>query len=228
VSADEDEALIALAKDLPARVDAQMTDLHIPDALAEIWKLVARCNKYIDVTAPWSLAKTDEGKERLKTVLYNLAECLRIVGVLLIPFLTSTPNKMFVQLGVSGKNAEFDAVAWGGSIPAQRSARAKRFSAHRRGKGAGVPGRAHRAGKSSRRACRTGKTAEPAKKGAHERKNPGGDRIRRLCQGRSAACQGSSLRGTAQEQKAAQATLDVGGEERTVVSGIKKWYSQTT
>ncbi|MEN6562635.1 MAG: methionine--tRNA ligase, partial [Christensenella sp.] len=114
---DEDAALIELAGELPARVDAQMNELHIPDALAEIWKLVGACNKYIDVTAPWTLAKSDAGRERLKTVLYNLAESLRIVGILLIPFLTSTPQKLFAQLGLNDAQTAYGSLAGGGSVP---------------------------------------------------------------------------------------------------------------
>ena len=71
--ADEDFELTKLAMETPGKVDAQMDAWHIPDALAEIFALVGACNKYIDVTAPWVLAKTDEGRVRLQSVLYNLA-----------------------------------------------------------------------------------------------------------------------------------------------------------
>ncbi len=116
-TAPEDAALLELASSLPGRVDAQMEELHIPDALSEIWKLVNACNKYIDVTTPWILAKTEEGKERLTTVLYNLAECLRIVAILLKPYLTATPERMFQQLGVEQRLTTLESVGWGGSVP---------------------------------------------------------------------------------------------------------------
>lgn len=99
--ADEDKALIELAESLPARIDEHMNALRIPEALQEIWKLVGACNKYIDVTAPWILAKSDESKPRLGTVLYNLAESLRIIGALLQPYLPATSPEIFRQLGIA-------------------------------------------------------------------------------------------------------------------------------
>lgn len=113
---EEDELIEKLAKDLPSAVDKQMEALHLPDALAEIFKLIGACNKYIDLTAPWTLAKTDEGRERLKTVLYNLAESLRISAILLTPFLTSTPQKIFEQLGTPTESQALDSVAFGGTV----------------------------------------------------------------------------------------------------------------
>ncbi|MEG1523815.1 MAG: methionine--tRNA ligase [Clostridia bacterium] len=115
LSADEDLALSRQAMELPTKVDAQMDELHIPDALAEIWKLVGACNKYIDVTAPWILAKTEEGKLRLSSVLYHLAECLRIIAILLKPYLTATPGLMFEQLGTPTHLQSLETVSWGGS-----------------------------------------------------------------------------------------------------------------
>ncbi|MDD3214932.1 MAG: methionine--tRNA ligase, partial [Eubacteriales bacterium] len=72
-----DKALIALAESTPAKVREQMDGLQYSAALSEIWTLIGECNRYIDVTAPWTLCKTEEGKERLKTVLYVLCECIR-------------------------------------------------------------------------------------------------------------------------------------------------------
>ena len=100
-NAEQDDALIALAESLPAAVEAQMKDLKLPEALGEIWKLVNASNKYIDVTAPWTLARDEANKPRLATVLYNLAECLRYVAVLVQPFLTATYQEMFRQLGLA-------------------------------------------------------------------------------------------------------------------------------
>lgn len=98
--AEEDDALISMAESLSARVDSCMDSLMLPEALQEIFALTSACNKYIDVTAPWVLAKDEEKKARLGTVMYNLAECLRIVGVMLTPFLTHTSPRMFEQLGI--------------------------------------------------------------------------------------------------------------------------------
>lgn len=95
----EDDALIAQAEALPGAVDGHMKALRLPESLQEIWKLVGACNKYIDVTCPWILAKDEGTLSRLGTVLYNLAECLRFIGVMLRPFLTRTAPEIFRQLG---------------------------------------------------------------------------------------------------------------------------------
>ncbi|MBQ6196819.1 MAG: methionine--tRNA ligase [Lachnospiraceae bacterium] len=99
VSESVDDELIALAKETPARCEKAMETLHVADALTEIWNLFKRCNKYIDETMPWALAKDPEKKERLATVLYNLREGLTIGASLLAPFLPDTAKKIVSQLG---------------------------------------------------------------------------------------------------------------------------------
>ena len=86
-----DKELISLANSLYERVEADMAALNAPEALADIFALVARANKYIDETTPWILAKDPTKKARLGAVLYNLAEVCRISAVLLKPFLTKAP-----------------------------------------------------------------------------------------------------------------------------------------
>lgn len=86
-----DRELEELANGLFARVQNAMNRLNAPDALSEIFALVARANKYIDETTPWVLAKDESKRERLGTVLYHLAEVCRICAVLLKPFLTKAP-----------------------------------------------------------------------------------------------------------------------------------------
>lgn len=98
--AEEDDELISIARDLPKLVEENMNALRLPESLEEIWKLIGACNKYIDVTRPWILAKEESSLPRLGTVLYNLAECLRFVAVLLTPFLPRTAPKIFGQLGL--------------------------------------------------------------------------------------------------------------------------------
>lgn len=89
---------------LPVIVDEHMKELKIPEALQSIWQLIDKCNKFIDETKPWVLAKDEnEGDmEKLATVLYHLAECMRYVAVLIMPYLPETAPKMFEQLGISG------------------------------------------------------------------------------------------------------------------------------
>ena len=93
-----DDELINLALNTPKNVEKAMDENKIPEALEEIWTLIGRANKYIDETTPWILAKDEEKKERLGTVLYNLLESLRFISVLITPFLTDTSEKMNVQL----------------------------------------------------------------------------------------------------------------------------------
>jgi methionyl-tRNA synthetase len=100
--------------------EALMNDLHFADALAEIWKLVARTNKYIDETAPWVLARNedDASKQKLASVMNHLAESLRIIAVLIQPMMTQSPAKIFAQLGLDPKQLELQGLKFG-EIPAE-------------------------------------------------------------------------------------------------------------
>ncbi|EHK2442298.1 methionine--tRNA ligase [Clostridium perfringens] len=93
-----DDELINLALSTPGKVEASIDALKIPEALESIWTLISRANKYIDETTPWILAKDEEKKERLGTVLYNLLETLRFVSAMISPFLTETSVKINAQL----------------------------------------------------------------------------------------------------------------------------------
>jgi methionyl-tRNA synthetase len=86
---------------LPGEYEKHMNELQFSVALSDVWKLVGELNRYIDLTTPWILAKTDEGKERLKTVLYTLAECVRGVAILIAAAMPNTPPRIFEQLGVT-------------------------------------------------------------------------------------------------------------------------------
>ncbi len=78
-----------------------MNKLQFSIALSEIWKLIGACNKYIDITQPWVLGKSEEGTPRLQTVMYVLAECIRAIAVYIQPTMPSTPERIYAQLGVS-------------------------------------------------------------------------------------------------------------------------------
>ena len=84
-----------------------MDSLKTNDAIAEIWKLIYKANKYIDLSTPWILAK-QENKDRLNQVLYNLVETIRIVAIPLQSFFVDTPKKIFDQIGVSGEEISWD------------------------------------------------------------------------------------------------------------------------
>ncbi len=96
-----DDELIAMANAMYASVTESMDKMYVPEALDTIFKVIQRANKYIDECTPWILAKSEEGRVRLKTVLYNLCEVIRMAAVILQPFLTETPEKIFKKLGVS-------------------------------------------------------------------------------------------------------------------------------
>jgi len=110
-----DKELIDLAAATKTKVETEMEKLKYTVALEEIWNFVRRTNKYIDQTAPWVLAREEENRERLKTVLYNLLESLRIIAVMLKPFLTEAPYKMGEQLGQleAITNANWNDTEWG-------------------------------------------------------------------------------------------------------------------
>lgn len=98
---DIDNELINLALETPKLVEKAIDELRIPEALEAIFNLIGRANKYIDETTPWILAKHEDKKERLGTVLYNLAESLRFSSVLLSAFLPDTAKKINEQLNTT-------------------------------------------------------------------------------------------------------------------------------
>jgi methionyl-tRNA synthetase len=93
-----DDELITLALETPGRVEEYMNGYKTADAIDEIMTLLKRSNKYIDETQPWLLAKDEDKKERLATVLYNLLESIRIASVLLYPFIPDTAQEIQKQI----------------------------------------------------------------------------------------------------------------------------------
>ncbi len=103
---DADLDLCELALATPAAVEKKMSKLHVADAMDEVWALLRRSNKYIDETTPWLLAKNEEDKPRLAAVLYNLLESIRFAAVLLKPFLPETAERIFAQLNTDARDYE--------------------------------------------------------------------------------------------------------------------------
>lgn len=101
VSEAVDEELIKLALETPKKVAAKMEHLRVADAISEIFTLFKRCNKYIDETMPWVLAKDSQKQERLETVLYNLVESICIGASLLEAFMPDTSKKILDQLNTN-------------------------------------------------------------------------------------------------------------------------------
>ena len=95
-----DEDLMALVKTTAENFAKDMDAMEINSAIKGVWALISRANKYIDETAPWILAKDEAKAARLQTVMYNLAETLRVVAILVAPFIPSTSPKIYTQLGL--------------------------------------------------------------------------------------------------------------------------------
>lgn len=117
VSGEFDDELIETATALRARVDAFMDETQLNNALAEIFKVVSRANKYIDETAPWVIAKDESKKARLATVLYNLLDTIRIVATLLSAFMPTTMPKALEQIGACEKCATYENADKFGILP---------------------------------------------------------------------------------------------------------------
>ena len=109
---DFDEDLIATALSVKGNVDDFIDKTQINNALAEIFKLVSRANKYIDETTPWVLGKDESKKARLATVLYNLLESIRIASTLLSAFMPTTMPKVFEQIGATDFATYENASKW--------------------------------------------------------------------------------------------------------------------
>ena len=119
VDAELDKPLQDHCAAMPGLVENQMDKLQYSQALAEIWKVIGECNKYIDLTQPWILGKDPEKKDRLANVLLTLAECVRYVAVLIYPFMPTTPERIFQQLGVTDEALKtWESLAVFGKLPA--------------------------------------------------------------------------------------------------------------
>ena len=224
---EEDEPVVSLAKGLAARVEDAMNAIHPNEALAEIFKLIRISNKYIDVTAPWILAKDEAKRERLGTVLYNLAESMRIAGVALQPFLTRTSPKIFEQLGVTDEALKsFDSIAEFGALPAGTKVV----------KGEALFPRIDLKKELEYLETLLPKAEEkPAEPEEKKDEKPAGDTPEKPAQlpeityddfakldlrlAKVVACEEVK-----KSKKLLKCTLDLAGEQRTVLSGIKNWY----
>ena len=117
-----DHKLIEQAQGLWVNVEKSMNALQFSNALTEIWKLIGECNRYIDLTTPWVLAKNESDRPRLGTVLYVLLECARIVAVLIAPTMPRTPERIFAQIGVTDEALKTWASVkvFGGVVPGSK------------------------------------------------------------------------------------------------------------
>ena len=119
----EDAALLEIAASLRERYAEQMDAFQLQNGLAEIFRLIQRANKYIDETAPWALAKDMEANgPRLARVLYNLLETCRLAGVLLLPFIPGSCEKLFAQIGAPEEVRTWESAGRWGALPAEAKA----------------------------------------------------------------------------------------------------------
>ena len=218
-----DEDLKAVVTGARAKAEACMDDFHIADALNEIFLIFRRANKYIDETMPWVLGKDEEKKDRLATVLYNLTESILTGASLLAPFLPQTAEKIAAYLNAPLKTLEacdaFGAYSDGNTIAAEDEALFARFDWKE------VAPKVEAIRKAQREEYeRENGGAQPAPAQAPEEKQPliSIDDFAKieLRVGEVVACER-----VAKSKKLLHETIRVGGEERSVVSGIAKWYT---
>ena len=228
-----DQKLIAIAEALPGAVEKQMDALQFSQALTEIWKLVGECNKYIDITQPWVLGKSEDQKERLGTVLYVLAECVRYISALIWPFMPSTPARINAQLGISQDLTAWDSLKAFGALPAGTQVKkgealypridvAKEAAelAEEALAFAGVP-----AQKPAAEAKETKEDKKPQAKEQPKQEMPEGcigfdDFTKcKMVVARVVTCEKVQ-----KSDKLLKFDLDIGTEHRTVLSGIAKYY----
>jgi len=113
-----DQQLLEVNKATVKKYEEAMEKMEFSVALSSIWELISRSNKYIDETTPWTLAKEDAKREELANVMVHLAESLRRIAVLLQPFLTKTPEKIFEQLAIKDNELKtWDSLETFGNIP---------------------------------------------------------------------------------------------------------------
>ena len=212
-----DAELISLAEATPKKVLAHMDNLHIADAMDEIWELCRRSNKYIDETMPWALAKDQAQKERLGTVLYNLIESIRFIGVLLSSFMPETANEILKQIGAAETGWE-SLAAFGKTQAGQKVGEAKVLFA-----------RIDEAKKLAELAVENQSRAQKEAPDKAEEKpaKPAKEEITiddfaklDLRVAKVTACEP-----VPKADKLYKLTVDLGGETRTVVSGIAKHYT---
>ncbi|SHK08690.1 methionyl-tRNA synthetase [Anaerobranca californiensis DSM 14826] len=115
-----DEELKEMAERLPKLLEDKVDDFLINEGLAEVWRFIGRTNKYIDETMPWLLAKDEENKGKLDVVLYNLAEAIRFISILIEPFMPKTSQKIFQQLGIEKNLQDWSSLKWGLLTPGNK------------------------------------------------------------------------------------------------------------
>jgi methionyl-tRNA synthetase len=107
---EHDQAFVTLVADAVGKVEDSMEKMQFSVALTQIWELVRAGNKYIEATTPWNLAKSKDTREVLGSVLYHLLESLRVVGIMVQPFMTQAPKSMFRQLQLQDEEIQWESI----------------------------------------------------------------------------------------------------------------------
>ena len=224
-----DAELRAQFEALPAIVEKQMNSLQFSVALAEIWKLIGACNRYIDITQPWVLGKSEEGRERLQTVMYYLAECIRAIAVYVGPIMPSTPAKIYAQLGVSDPEQttwasvqKFGAIK-PGTVVKKGPALFPRVDVKKELESIAAEREAEAAKLEKKAAKAEAKAEKKQEKQAEKAEIASFDDFMKI---KLIAAKVIACEKVAKSDKLLKETLDVGnGQTRTVCSGIAKYYA---
>lgn len=221
-----DNELIDMAIGTASKVDSYMDNLNFSNALEEVWKLIRRTNKYVDETMPWVLAK-EENAERLDTVLYNLSESLRIVSILIKPFMDKTSTEIRKQLGINAELVWDHASKWGllkegtkiekGNIIFPRLDIKVELERLNNANDALIEKRTG--------LKRDTKVEEKKIEAVEDKKEDELITIDEFAKVKFKVAKIINCEDHPKADKLLVLTLKVGDEERTVVSGIKKWYT---
>ena len=201
---DFDRDLISCAEETVRKVDAKMDELRVGDALEAILDLLRRCNKYIDETEPWKLAKDTANKQELNKVLYNLLEAIRFAAVLLSPFMPETSRKVLDQLNTEKR--DYDSIQQFGQLEDNHKVAADVKPLFARLNAEEVLARIH------------ADLDKPAVKHKDEVAIEDFEKLE-IKVGKIISCEKHPS-----ADKLLVFKLDFGNEERQIVSGIAKWY----
>ena len=217
-----DDELIALVSGAAKRVAARMDELRVADALTEIFTLFKRCNKYIDETAPWALAKDEAKRDRLAEVLYNLVESIAIGANLLCPFLPETAKKVLAQINDTVRELDslsaFGLRASGTAVTDKPEILFQRLDLKAVLEQADEIAKKQAAPAAPAAAAPAAAEAEDGEEALPPIEYDDFAKID-LRLAKVIACEEVK-----RSKKLLKLTLDVGGEQRTVASGIKAWY----
>ncbi|HWQ29545.1 MAG TPA: methionine--tRNA ligase [Negativicutes bacterium] len=217
-----DISLKELAEATSVKVEELMDKLLFSNALTEIWKLIGRSNKYIDETMPWVLARDEANRERLASVIYNLAEALRVIAVLISPFMPNTPERIFEQLGVQEDDLKnWESIKSFGALKAGTTVRKGGIIFPRIELVKEEPVKEE---KPEKPAKKNEKKEEPAKAAIETAKEDGFITIDDFAKIDLRVAKVLECEKVEGSDKLLKLQLEVGSEKRQVVSGIAKYY----